>query len=57
MVIHTKLFFELQPVLYIHFDMGQPHLHKIAWYILSKKHIEFWAQFIYYKQYKVPVLR
>ena len=52
MVIHTKLFPSLRAVKHIKFNMGQPLLHKIDWYILSKKYIEFAAFFIYYKQYK-----
>ncbi len=57
MVIHAKLFLLFCAVKYVKFGMGQPQLHKIAWYILSKKHIEFATFFIYYKQYKYPEFR
>ena len=52
MVIHTELFPSLLAVKHIKFGMGPPLLHKISWYILSNKYIEFPAFFIYYKQYK-----
>ena len=52
MVIHTKLFLSLRTVKYVKFSMAPPQLHKIIWYILSKKYIEFTPFFIYYKQYK-----
>lgn len=55
MVIHAKLFLLFCAVKYVKFGMGQLQLHKIAWYILSKKFIEFMALFIYYKQYQYPV--
>lgn len=57
MVIYAKLFLLFCAVKYVKFGMGQPQLHKIAWYILSKKHIEFATFFIYYKQYKYPEFR
>ena len=57
MVIHTKLFLPLCAVRHVKFSMGQPQLHKIAWYIPSKKLIEFAALLIYYKQYKYPEFR
>ena len=57
MVIHAKLFLLFCAVKYVKFGMGQPQLHKIAWYILSKKHIVFATLFIYYKQYKYPEFR
>ena len=57
MVIHTKLFLSSHAVKHVKFGMGQPQLHKIAWYILSKKLIEFVSLFIYYKQYKYPEFR
>ncbi len=52
MVIHAKLFLPFCAVRHVKFGMGQPQLHKIIWYILSKKLIEFAALLIYYKQYK-----
>ena len=55
MVIHTKLFLLFCAVKYVKFGMGQLQLHKIHWYIPSKKLIEFAALLIYYKQYKYPV--
>lgn len=51
-VIHTKLFSSLCAVKHIKFSIGPPLLHKISWYILSKKHMKFAPFFIYYKQYK-----
>ena len=57
MVIHAKLFLLFCAVKYVKFGMGQPQLHKIHWYIPSKKLIEFAALLIYYKQYKYPEFR
>lgn len=55
MVMHAELFPSSRAVKHMKFGMGQPQLHKIIWYILSKKLIEFMALFIYYKQYQYPV--
>ena len=57
MVIHAKLFLLFCAVKYVKFGMGQLQLHKIHWYIPSKKLIEFAALLIYYKQYKYPEFR
>ena len=57
MVIHAKLFLLFCAVKYVKFGMGQLQLHKIHWYIPSKKLIEFATLFIYYKQYKYPEFR
>ena len=57
MVIHTKLFLLFGAVKYVKFGMGQLQLHKIHWYIPSKKLIEFATLLIYYKQYKYPEFR
>lgn len=46
MVIHTKLFLSLCAVRHVKFGMGQLQLHKIHWYIPSKKLIEFAALLI-----------
>ena len=55
MVMHAELFLPFYAVRHVKFGIGQPQLHKIIWYILSKKLIELMALFIYYKQYQYPV--
>ena len=57
MVMHAELFPSSRAVKHMKFGMGQLQLHKIHWYIPSKKLIEFAALLIYYKQYKYPEFR
>ena len=57
MVMHAELFPTSRAVKHMKNGMGQLQLHKIHWYIPSKKLIEFAALLIYYKQYKYPEFR